>query len=670
MCKTYKPLYRFIIFLLSCLILIPTLVSAQGAKGAIQLDGYNDYAEFSNDNRGITNQVTVEAWIKTNSMGHHHIMSKYDRDSENGFQLLIQNGKACVAGRDGSGNYRLSGYSTSIVADNKWHHIAGVVHDGIWKIYVDGVLQNQLDTGYRNPVLNSREKLLLGNFYYVHLGNHFYAGAVDEVRLWKRALTEEEIRQNMCRSLPANSPDLVAYLKLDNIAGGVIIDSSPLRMNGRLTNTTPALAAITSGAPIGDRSVYRYTNNWNSSLEMLTDIANFSVIKVDPAIQGFHLYSIQSPPSSTNGITSPQEVEEYYGLFKVGDASKKYKVYFKQYGMNCGGNLYRRPDNTVANWNQVADTTASPIMLYNTTANYGEFAATSKAAPTVTISGPTSVCAGSPVTLSVSYAGDGQIQWNTGETTRDIQITQGGRYEVDIKEGSCELSAFINVQSTSPVSFSLGKDISLCPGESQVLSAPGGMDAYTWNTGETTQNINVTTGGTYWVEVITPTGCTSRDEIVVSGANEPEFNFPTEVFACYGESVTLDATTAGASYLWSNGRITPNIEAGASADYSVAITVDGCTYLHQFTIKRDECPIIPNVVTPNGDGKNDAFVVQGMEENSLELQVFNRWGKPVYQNNRYDNSWSATAMPAGIYYYHLTSSRTQKVFKGWVEVIR
>ncbi|TPE43248.1 LamG domain-containing protein [Pontibacter mangrovi] len=212
---------------------------AQGPGNALQLDGMNDVVGFSTDNRGITNQLTVEAWIKTNSMGHNHIISKYDRDAENGFQLLIQNGKACLAGRDGSGNYRTSGYSNTIVADDNWHHLAGVVQNGTWTLYVDGVLEQQNKTGYTNTVLNSNENLLIGNYYYVFLGNHFYRGQVDEVKLWKRALSAAEIRQNMCKTVPASIPDLVGYFKLDSFGDGIIKDYSNSRIDGVLQNTSP-----------------------------------------------------------------------------------------------------------------------------------------------------------------------------------------------------------------------------------------------------------------------------------------------------------------------------------------------------------------------------------------------------------------------------------------------
>lgn len=57
---------------------------------------------------------------------------------------------------------------------------------------------------------------------------------------------------------------------------------------------------------------------------------------------------------------------------------------------------------------------------------------------------------------------------------------------------------------------------------------------------------------------------------------------------------------------------------------------------------------IPEVFTPNGDGKNDLFVIKGLNGRKAKLTVFNRWGNKVYENNEYDNTWNGFANAAGI----------------------
>ncbi|WP_188504102.1 DUF7507 domain-containing protein, partial [Parapedobacter pyrenivorans] len=82
---------------------------------------------------------------------------------------------------------------------------------------------------------------------------------------------------------------------------------------------------------------------------------------------------------------------------------------------------------------------------------------------------------------------------------------------------------------------------------------------------------------------------------------------------------------------------------------------------------------IPNVFTPNGDGKNDQFEIIGSEGfDRIEVTVVNRWGNEVYRNDDYQNDWSGQGLTEGTYYYlittHLGSAR--EVHKGWVLIKR
>lgn len=75
----------------------------------------------------------------------------------------------------------------------------------------------------------------------------------------------------------------------------------------------------------------------------------------------------------------------------------------------------------------------------------------------------------------------------------------------------------------------------------------------------------------------------------------------------------------------------------------------------------------PNVITPNGDGKNEAFKVSYSENTPLALQVFNRWGGEVFVDEDYKNNWSPKALSEGVYYYSITTQQQCK-YNGWIQL--
>jgi gliding motility-associated-like protein/uncharacterized repeat protein (TIGR01451 family) len=83
---------------------------------------------------------------------------------------------------------------------------------------------------------------------------------------------------------------------------------------------------------------------------------------------------------------------------------------------------------------------------------------------------------------------------------------------------------------------------------------------------------------------------------------------------------------------------------------------------------------LANVITPNGDGKNDAFVINGLGKfASNELIIFDRWGSHVFQKKGYQNDWIGQGLVAGTYFYILSvvdSNGSATEFKGWIQLIR
>lgn len=79
---------------------------------------------------------------------------------------------------------------------------------------------------------------------------------------------------------------------------------------------------------------------------------------------------------------------------------------------------------------------------------------------------------------------------------------------------------------------------------------------------------------------------------------------------------------------------------------------------------------IYNVFTPNGDGINDVFYIEGIKPGYMHLEVYNRWGERVYYSEAYNNDWDGQGATDGVYYYYFKNPYRDEKIKGWVTILR
>ncbi len=185
------------------------------------------------------------------------------------------------------------------------------------------------------------------------------------------------------------------------------------------------------------------------------------------------------------------------------------------------------------------------------------------------------VCPGQTAILDASTPG-ASYQWSTGASSPTIQAGPG-TWSVAVTVNGCTAMDTAVVGLLTPPMVDLGPDTLLCPGESLVLDAaqPGGT--YLWNTGATGPSITVGTPLTAWVQVTGGNGCTSADTVTVNYANPGSVQLGSDLALCAGNTVSLDATTAGAGqYLWSDGSTGAVLSTGTPGTYWVEVTVGSC----------------------------------------------------------------------------------------------
>jgi gliding motility-associated-like protein len=134
------------------------------------------------------------------------------------------------------------------------------------------------------------------------------------------------------------------------------------------------------------------------------------------------------------------------------------------------------------------------------------------------------------------------------------------------------------------------------------------------------------------------------------------------VYNCFGQQ-TEDLARAGAppySVAYSEDSLSLfdyAVLAEFYGTYYVTFT-DQCGSAGTTTIVTQRCDTrIPNVFTPNGDGKNDTFEIFGIEGfRGSVLQVFDRWGTMIFEDTDYKNNWNGEDFADGVYFYIFTRS--------------
>lgn len=166
----------------------------------------------------------------------------------------------------------------------------------------------------------------------------------------------------------------------------------------------------------------------------------------------------------------------------------------------------------------------------------------------------------------------------TGETfTVGIHTySQTGTYSDTLATASCD-SIVKLVLTVKPLpALSLGKDTSLCMGQSLLLNAGNGYVAYYWNDAlpASTQTISASSIGTYWVKVKDQHGCSGSDTIKILNVYPlPVADAGQNITACYGVNTQLSAT-GGIRYLWQPGNLSQaaiEVTPTSTSTYSVTV---------------------------------------------------------------------------------------------------
>jgi gliding motility-associated-like protein len=174
-------------------------------------------------------------------------------------------------------------------------------------------------------------------------------------------------------------------------------------------------------------------------------------------------------------------------------------------------------------------------------------------------------------------------QWNTGESTRSININKEGTYIVTITDFPCISRDTFNV--TNDLSkLDLGPDSVICRDSFVQFTYEGkpGYNSYLWDDGTTDQSVFISKLGQYKVNVTNKNNCPSVDSITFVLYPPPRARLKDTLF-CEGTSVILDGTTYHIPtfnetfYSWNTGQNTPVISANKPGEYIITLKNRLCT---------------------------------------------------------------------------------------------
>ncbi len=279
-----------------------------------------------------------------------------------------------------------------------------------------------------------------------------------------------------------------------------------------------------------------------------------------------------------------------------------------------------------------------------------------------------------------------------------VSFADSVRFRLKIKNNTCEFitNELMVVFIANPAfTFVPGDSISVCAGDSSLVFAQGsGVISYQWSNGKLGNSIWVTQAdqGTVTCVATGLNGCTYQRDLKVGVFTITADAGPDQTVKP-GEYAQL-AGTGGVNYYWFsnfpadyNDRKIPDPRVLPTTDTTMFIMVatgaNGCidqdtmfVYVVADELTDDErLRNVQNVITPNGDGKNDFLDLSDvLNGDDCGISILDRWGREVFQVDSYQNTWNGVTsagkdLPDGTYYY-LVKCGDNITFKAPVTIIR
>jgi gliding motility-associated-like protein len=308
-------------------------------------------------------------------------------------------------------------------------------------------------------------------------------------------------------------------------------------------------------------------------------------------------------------------------------------------------------------------------------------------------------CVGASITLTASNGAtyewtgpNGYMSNSSMAVIPNITVSNAGKYHVKVTTtaGCVNIDSTIVSISTTPVADA-GADVRICEGESTILQGSGGQ-SFAWLQATSLSATNIAnpvatpTDSTLYILTVSNGTCTDNDSVLVAVLKKPVANAGPDQQIFQGGSASLTGNVGGTGivFYWTPdynivtaNDLQPVVSPASDTTYTLHVeSQGGCGVVTDDVFVRVFKKItIPNVFSPNGDGINDDWRIDGLFTfPESDITIFDRYGKQVFSQRGYTKPWDgkykSSPLPVGTYYYIIDLKNGLKKLNGSVTVLR
>ena len=610
-------------------------------------------------------------------------------------------------------DYKTHNFQTGMFGTNiGWTHVAVVLNSiNNIDVYVNGILKTGNTFG--NGTTMDTDPTYTSSIGYRKIFNfdQYFDGEIDDVALYSRALLQGQIRRVMTRGAQNYQIDQLFRYQMNSVTGTTIPDGTPNSWDGTVVGT--GVTFPHSGAAIGDTSIWGipatlpFSLAWpnGSGPTVSTNSVNIEAVYIykvygqpntlngttgnclsDPywgvftSRTGFTAtpppYTVNYPGRSVGYTREDNSIDPWspasFSGVTISSAGRAEYIY----DLTIDSTGYIVTQDTV-----VCDSIFTIIgppnvngskLLWNTGDTTSNITVNSSGTYVLEIlddciNGLDTVqvdlfylppfdikdtvsCQGTPLLMEAPGAPFVIYNWSNGNTGNAQVYPDTGTFWVTAVNGLCSVTDTFRIFHMPDISV---QDYAICDGNPPTITLPDiSPGNYLWSDGSTGSTFVPSTSGEFWVQA-TLGSCVKTDTFRINLLSTTLDVLDDYILQCHGKNATFVVPDIGYPIEWSNGQTGDSAFAYNTGwlivTYQTVCGPVSDSIFVEYEVCRDDPFFEPSSFTPNGDGLNDVYRIQGFLGSYYELRIFDRQGKQLFYTKDPNEGWDGKGAEPGVY---------------------